>query len=105
VPGAVLTNAGNTIAGAGMIGLGDNNLTLINSGTIDATAKNLQIATGGNTITNARTLEASGSGILLLESNVVSSPVRSAMPAVQPWPPALASRSISSAALRSSAER
>ena len=66
---ATLTNVNNTISGAGTIG--DNYLTLVNQGTINANQTvALVINTGGNAITNSGTLEGSSSGGLDLESNV-----------------------------------
>ncbi|MBA3811105.1 MAG: hypothetical protein H0X27_05575 [Caulobacteraceae bacterium] len=61
--GATLTNAGNTIAGAGQLGAGQ--MTLVNQagGVIDANAAlALVIDTGAAVITNAGTIEASGVG-------------------------------------------
>jgi hypothetical protein len=67
-----LTNAGNTIAGAGTIF--DTNLTLDNEAVIDANASNrLILFTGTNTITNTGTLEATASGGLDIESIVANS--------------------------------
>jgi hypothetical protein len=73
-PGAELHNA-TTIAGAGSIGVGDNDLTVVNEscGTINAnnaSADNLTIATGCNTIVNHGLLEASGGGTLDIVSHV-----------------------------------
>jgi autotransporter passenger strand-loop-strand repeat protein len=71
--GATLTNVNNTIAGAGTIGVGDENLTLLNSGTINAdTAFTLTIATGSNTVSNSGTLEATASGGLMIESDIAN---------------------------------
>ncbi len=55
-----LTNLNNTISGAGTIG--DSDLTLVNSGTIDANISGgtLTIETGANVITNAGLMEANG---------------------------------------------
>src|SRR5208282_4983493 len=69
---ATLTNAGDTISGAGTIG--DSYLTLFNQGTINANqTKALVINTGGNTITNSRTLEATSTGGLDIDSDVSNS--------------------------------
>ena len=69
---ATLTNANNTIAGAGKIG--DNDLTLVNEGVIDANQTTaLIIDTGGNQIANSGTFEATSSGGLDIESNVSNS--------------------------------
>ena len=65
---ATLANAGNIISGGGTIG--DANLTLVNSGVIDATVKSgLVIATGANAVANSGTLEASDSSLTI--SNAV----------------------------------
>ncbi len=76
-PGAALHNAAS-IVGAGSIGVGDNDLTLVNEsrGVINAnnaSADSLTIDTGGNTITNHGTLEASGGGTLDIVSHVDNS--------------------------------
>ena len=70
---ATLTNVNNTIAGAGTIG--DADLTLVNSGTINANngAAPLTINTGANTVTNSGTLEATSAGHLVIDSNVNNS--------------------------------
>jgi fibronectin-binding autotransporter adhesin len=67
---ATLTNINNTISGAGAIA--DANLTLVNSGTINANngAASLTINTGAHTITNSGTLEATSTGGLVIDSNV-----------------------------------
>ena len=68
-----LTNVDNTISGAGQIGLGDGNLTLVNGahGTIDANAAGgTLIVDTGHTVTNAGLLEASNGGTLLIEDAV-----------------------------------
>ncbi|MGI9170382.1 MAG: beta strand repeat-containing protein, partial [Caulobacteraceae bacterium] len=71
---ATLTNLDNTIFGAGQIGNGS--LTLVNkaAGTIDASAavNALILNTGGNTITNAGLIEATGSGGLVIDSNLAN---------------------------------
>ena len=71
---ATLTNVDNTISGAGQIGTGDGNLTLVNetAGTIDANVAGgiLTLDTGSNIITNCGTLEASKSGELDVHSVV-----------------------------------
>jgi hypothetical protein len=69
---ATLTNVDNTISGAGQLGQGQ--LTLINEGTIDASATNaLIVDTGSNAIVNSGTLEATGSGGLVIDSAVENS--------------------------------
>src|SRR5262249_16924185 len=71
-PSVTLTNADNTISGAGYIGGGQ--LTLVNQGVIDASGTNsLIIDTGSNTISNSGVLEATGSGGLIIDSNVLNS--------------------------------
>ena len=58
--GSTLNNVGNTISGSGHIGLDGNGLlSLVNSGTVEATAGNLVIDTG-HTVVNNGTLEANG---------------------------------------------
>ena len=73
---AVLTNVDDTISGAGQIGDGDGNLTLVNetAGTIDANDANgvLTLDTG-NTIVNAGLLEATDGGMLQIDDNVANS--------------------------------
>ncbi|WP_207105018.1 VCBS domain-containing protein [Tardiphaga sp. P9-11] len=65
-----LDNTG-TISGAGQ--LGDDQLTLINEGTIVADGSNaLVIDTGDNAVINAGTLEATGTGGLDVHSDVVN---------------------------------
>lgn len=67
--GATLTNVEDVIAGAGQIGTGNTDLTLINSGVIDGNSEHgsaLVIDTGANTISNAGTLEATGHGALAI---------------------------------------
>jgi hypothetical protein len=72
-----LTNVDNTISGAGQIGTGDGNLTLVNetAGTIDANVAGgiLTLDTGSNIITNFGTLEASNGGELDVHSVVDNS--------------------------------
>ena len=71
-PDVTLTNADNTISGAGQIGEGQ--MTLVNEGTIDATGTSaLVLDTGSNVITNSGTLEATGSGGLTVNSAVDNS--------------------------------
>ncbi|WP_260963154.1 beta strand repeat-containing protein [Pseudomonas citri] len=68
----VLTNADNTVSGAGQLGAGQ--MTLVNSGQILANGANaLVIDTGSNAITNTGVLQASGSGGLVIESTLVNS--------------------------------
>ena len=73
----VLTNVDNTISGAGQIGTGDGNLTLVNEahGTINANIAGgvLNLDTGSNVITNFGTLEASNGGELAVHSAVDNS--------------------------------
>ena len=70
---ATLTNVDNTISGAGQIGIGDGNLTLVNEahGTIDANISGgtLTLDTG-HTITNDGTLEATNGGTLQIDDPV-----------------------------------
>jgi hypothetical protein len=68
-----LTNVDNTISGAGQIGLGDGNLTLVNDahGTIDADkAGSTLIINTGHAVIDAGLLEASNGGTLLIEDAV-----------------------------------
>ena len=71
-----LTNVDNTMSGAGQIGIGDGNLTLVNEahGIIDAnvSGETLTINTG-NAMTNTGTLEASNGGTLLIDDAVNNS--------------------------------
>jgi hypothetical protein len=69
---ATLTNAGDVISGAGMIGnSGDGLLTLVNKGTIDATGiVNALTIDTGNAVSNTGTLEATGGGKLIVDDNV-----------------------------------
>ena len=76
-PGATLHNAA-TIVGAGSIGVGDGDLTLVNEscGVINAnnaSADNLTIDTGCNTVVNHGILEATGGATLVLNSDVDNS--------------------------------
>ena len=68
-----LTNVDNTISGAGQIGIGDGNLTLVNEthGTIDANISGgtLTLDTG-HTITNDGLLEATNGGTLQIDDPV-----------------------------------
>ena len=67
-----LTNAGNTIRGAGTIGTGGS-LTLVNQtgGTIDATSNANWLAINGDTVTNTGLLEGTGAASLaILNSSV-----------------------------------
>jgi hypothetical protein len=76
-PDVTLTNADNTISGAGQLGAG--RMSLINEGTIDATGTNpLVIDTGTNAVQNSGTLEATGTGGLQIHSDVVNSGLISA---------------------------
>ncbi|MFV0934785.1 VCBS domain-containing protein, partial [Pseudomonas jessenii] len=68
----VLTNADNTISGAGQLGAGQ--MMLVNSGLIHASGVNaLVIDTGNSAVTNTGVLQASGSGGLVIESALVNS--------------------------------
>nr|WP_238541663.1 Ig-like domain-containing protein [Pseudomonas sp. GM49] len=68
----VLTNADNTLSGAGQLGAGQ--MMLVNSGLIHANGVNaLVIDTGSNAVTNNGVLQASGSGGLVIESALVNS--------------------------------
>jgi hypothetical protein len=63
--GGILENAGNTISGAGNIGLAGNGLlSLINYGTVEATTGSLVVDTG-QTVINNGTLEANGATLLV----------------------------------------
>ena len=71
-PSVTLTNMDNTISGTGQLGAGQ--MTLINNGTITAIGTHaLVVDTGTNVVTNAGTLEATGSGSLILNSDIVNS--------------------------------
>ena len=71
-PSVTLTNMDNTISGTGQLGAGQ--MTLINNGTITAIGTHaLVVDTGTNVVTNAGTLEATGSGGLILNSDIVNS--------------------------------
>jgi len=66
-----LTNADNTISGAGHLGGGV--MVLVNEGTIIATGTNaLDIDTGTNAVTNTGTLEATGTGGPVIHNDVVN---------------------------------
>ncbi|MGW8461486.1 beta strand repeat-containing protein [Pseudomonas sp. CLCA07] len=68
----VLTNADNTISGAGQLGAGQ--MMLVNSGLVLASGVNaLVIDTGSSAVTNSGVLQASGSGGLVIESALVNS--------------------------------
>lgn len=72
-PNAILTDVDNTICGAGQIGTGDGNLTLVNeaAGTIDANiAGGVLTLDTGNTIINYGVLEASNGGTLQVQDAV-----------------------------------
>jgi hypothetical protein len=66
---ATLTNANNTISGAGTIG--DSHTTLDNEGTIDGTGKNPLIIASGST-SNTGTMETSGAGGLEIAALVAN---------------------------------
>jgi hypothetical protein len=68
---ATLTNVDNTISGSGQVGAGQ--MTLINEATIIADGTNaLVIDTGTNVVSNSGTLEATGSGGLIIHSDVAN---------------------------------
>ena len=68
-PGVTLTNVDNTISGAGQ--LGDAQTILVNEGAIVATGTHaLTIDTGSNAVINSGTLEATGSGGLIVNSDI-----------------------------------
>jgi hypothetical protein len=69
-----LTNANNTISGAGAIGNGDKTLKLVNQAgaTIDATGTNPLTIDTGNTVTNTGLMEATGVGSSLIVDDAVS---------------------------------
>jgi hypothetical protein len=72
-PNTILTNFDNTISGAGQIGTGNGNLTLINNaaGTINAdVAGGVLTLDTGNTIVNFGVLEASNGGTLHVQDAV-----------------------------------
>jgi VCBS repeat-containing protein len=72
IPSVTLTNVDNTIAGAGQLGM--EQMTLINNGTITAIGTQaLVIDTGPSVVTNAGTLGATGSGGLIVNSDVANS--------------------------------
>ena len=72
MPSVTLTNVDNTISGAGQLGAG--RMTLINNGTIIAIGTHaLVVDTGPNAVTNAGTLEATGSGGLIVNSDIANS--------------------------------
>ena len=71
---ATLTNVDNTISGAGQIGAGDGNLTLVNetAGTIDANiAGGTLTLDTGNSIVNAGLLEATNGGTLDVQDGTI----------------------------------
>ena len=71
-PDATLTNVDNTISGAGQ--LGEGKLTLRNEGTIIASGGNaLTIDTGATAVVNSGTLGATGSGGLVIHSDIANS--------------------------------
>jgi VCBS repeat-containing protein len=71
IPSVTLTNADNTISGAGQLGAGQ--MALVNDGAIIATGSHtLIIDTGATVVTNTGTLEATGSGGLIVNSNVAN---------------------------------
>ena len=71
-PGVTLTNTDNTISGAGQ--LGDWQTILINQGTIVADGTHaLTIDTGSNVVINSGILEATGTGGLIVNSDISNS--------------------------------
>ena len=71
-PSVTFTNVDNTISGAGQLGEGQ--MTLINEATIIANGTNaLVIDTGANVVSNSGVLEATGSGGLIIHSDVANS--------------------------------
>ncbi len=78
VPGtnAALVNADNTIAGSGMIGQGDGDLTLQNdaAGIINANLSGEQIIINtGNAVTNAGLFEATNGGVFTIDDRFANS--------------------------------
>jgi VCBS repeat-containing protein len=72
IPSVTLTNADNTISGAGQLGAGQ--MALVNDGTIIATGSDaLIIDTGANVVTNTGTLAATGSGELIVNGDIANS--------------------------------
>jgi Ca2+-binding RTX toxin-like protein len=72
IPNVTLTNVDNTISGAGQLGAGQ--MTLVNDDMIVATGTHaLVIDTGRNIVINSGTLEATGSGGLIVNSDVANS--------------------------------
>ncbi len=73
---ATLINLNNTIEGAGQLGIssGNNPVTLINDGVIDAnvSSASLQISTGGPSVVNAGLLEATDSAILSVNNTTIT---------------------------------
>ena len=71
-PGATLTNVDNTISGAGQ--LGEGHLTFHNQGTVIASGSDpLTIDTGASEVVNSGTLKATGSGGLIIQSDIDNS--------------------------------
>ena len=68
--GAALTNAGNLIQGAGVIG--NNGLPVLNQATINANAAGQTLTLNGGSITNAGLLEAAGGGTLALSGDTIN---------------------------------
>ena len=65
----MLNNVDNTISGAGQIGAGQR--TLVNAGTIIANGSHALVSTWArSTIANSGVIEASGSGGLIIQSDV-----------------------------------
>ena len=68
--GTTLINVNNTISGAGQVGLGDGDLTLVNSGVVNANRTSALTLDTGSTVANSGTLEATSSGNLVIADNV-----------------------------------
>ena len=68
---ATLTNTG-VIQGTGRLGDADNNFTLSNAGTVNATGVNgIVLNTGGTTVANVGLLEGTGAGGLVIQNTAV----------------------------------
>ena len=70
IANSALTNVGNVIQGTGQIG--NNGLTVINQGTIDANLTGLGLVLNPNTVTNVGLMEASGGGALVLSNSSIN---------------------------------
>ena len=70
---STLVNINDTIDGTGTIGNGNGNLTLQNSGIVNANVSGEQIVINtGNTVTNYGLLEASNGGVLTIDDSLVN---------------------------------